>query len=85
MSSSTSPLPERYRMAYNIEPGFELHWNYGNLEESKPFDEQELQFGPVVYGKIGDHIKYDVGYLFGVSDAAPDGVLKWVIEYELRF
>jgi hypothetical protein len=24
MSSSTSPLPERYRLAYNITPGFEL-------------------------------------------------------------
>jgi len=39
--------------------------------------------GPVFYGKIGQ-FKYDVGYLFGISDDAVDGELKWIIEYEIK-
>ncbi len=74
-----------YRFRKEFEPGVEIHWNHGNVEESKSFDEQDLQLGPVVYGKIGDRIKYDVGYLFGVSENAPDGELKWIFEFEHRF
>ena len=74
-----------YRLRREFEPGLELHWNYGNVEESHRFDEQEFQLGPVLYGKIGEHFKYDVGYLFGVSESSPDGELKWILEFEWRF
>ncbi len=74
-----------YRLRKEFEPGVEIHWNYGNVEESKSFDRQDFQLGPAIYGKLGDRVKYDVGYLFGVSENAPDGELKWIFEYEHRF
>jgi high-affinity iron transporter len=74
----------RYRYRPEFEPGFEIHSEFGELGESSSFDEQEHQIGPVFYGKIGP-VKYDVGYLFGVSDAAPDGSIKALLEYEWHF
>jgi len=73
----------RYRWQEYFEPGFELHSEFGELNEGKSFDEQEHLVGPVFYGKIGS-FKYDIGYLFGVSNDAPDGQLKWIIEYEIK-
>jgi len=73
----------RYRWQEYFEPGFELHSEFGELNEGKSFDEQENLIGPVFYGKVG-HFKYDIGYLFGISDDAVDGELKWIIEYEIR-
>jgi len=61
----------RYRLSQYFEPGFE-YWN----------EQQSHQVGPVFYGRINRHIKYDVGYLFGISNIAPRGEIKWVIEYE---
>ena len=74
----------RYRLNKYFEPGFEYYADFGGLNAGKSFQEQSHQTGPVFYGKIGS-IKYDVGYLFGVSDAAPEGMLKWILEYEHRF
>jgi hypothetical protein len=75
----------RYRYQPWMEPGFEIHSDFGALSESKPYDEQKHQIGPVVYGALPGGFVYDVGYLFGVSDAAPDGEFKWILEYEMRF
>ncbi len=74
----------RYRWRQYFEPGVEIHYDAKELNESHSFNEQELQVGPVLYGKIGP-IKYDVGYLFGISEAAPDGQLKWIVEFEWHF
>ncbi len=73
-----------YRVNRAFEPGAEIHWEYGELDVGRSFDEQQFQLGPVVYGRIGRHLKYDVGYLFGISDAAPAGELKWIFEFEWR-
>lgn len=74
----------RYRYKEWLEPGFEVHSEFGELNKHHSYDEQEHLVGPVIYGKVG-HFKYDVGYLFGASDAASDGQLKWVLEYEMKF
>lgn len=73
------------RLRKEFEPGVELHWEYGEFNQSRLFDEQTMQVGPVAYGKLGEHIKYDAGYLFGVSSAAPEGELKCIVEFEWRF
>lgn len=74
----------RYRLRQEFEPGVEYHADFGSLEHGEDFEEQKHQVGPVVYGKIGP-VKYDAGVLFGVSDAAADVELKWIVEYEFRF
>jgi len=77
-------LSSRYRWRSVFEPGIEWYSSFGELNEGKSFDEQKHRVGPVFYGKVGP-VKYDIGYLFGVSDAAVDGVWKWVLEYEYHF
>jgi len=74
----------RYRYHESFEPGIELHSNFGGIGEGEGFDEQDHRIGPVVYGKIG-HFKYDVGYLVGISDHAPDRTVKAILEYEWHF
>ncbi|MCB1651110.1 MAG: hypothetical protein KDI46_03570 [Alphaproteobacteria bacterium] len=74
----------RYRYSPAFEPGFEIHSNFGSLSDGSDFDAEDHRIGPVVYGKLGA-VKYDVGYLFGASDGAPDGTLKAILEYEMRF
>jgi len=72
----------RYRLSQYFEPGFE-YWNdFSEISHQLDYDEQSHQAGPCVYGHLFHHIKYDIGYLFGISDAAPRGELKWAIEYE---
>ncbi len=75
----------RYRWHEYFEPGFEIHSEFGEIGHSGSFDDQEHLIGPVINGKLFKHVKYNVGYLFGASDSAPDGVLKWVLEYEIYF
>lgn len=74
----------RYRLSKYFQPGFEYYAGLGELRKHLPFKEQAHQVGPVFYGKLG-HVKYDVGYLVGVSAAAPMREIKWVLEYEFRF
>jgi hypothetical protein len=74
----------RYRYSRAFEPGFEIHSDFGSLSDSSSFNDQGHQFGPVVYGQLGA-FKYDVGYLIGVSDSAPDGEAKVILEYEYYF
>jgi len=74
----------RYRMRQSFEPGFELHSTFGAIDDFSPVDTQTHLIGPVVYGKLGS-FKYDIGYLFGATDVSPRGMLKWILEYEVRF
>ena len=75
----------RYRWQQWLEPGIEVWFDLGELKKIHSFNEQNDQIGPVIYGKIGDHVKYDVGYLFGISEEAPAGTLKWIVEFEWYF
>lgn len=72
----------KYRLTQYFEPGFE-YWNdFNAIAHQLDYNQQNHQVGPVFYGRLTRHIKYNVGYLFGISDTAPRGELKWVIEYE---
>lgn len=74
----------RYRLYPKFEPGFEYHAGFERNNTDQDFESQTHQVGPVFYGELG-HFKYDVGYLFGVSNSAPDGTLKAILEYEFYF
>jgi hypothetical protein len=74
----------RYRWKPEFEPGIEIYSDFGPLNDGSSFDEESHQIGPVAYGKIGS-FKYDVGYLFGVSDAAQDGQIKAILKYDWKF
>lgn len=72
----------RYRLSRYFEPGVE-YWNdFSAITHQLDYNQQSHQVGPAFYGRLTRHINYDIGYLFGISDASPRGELKWVIEYE---
>ena len=75
----------RYRLSEHFQPGFEYWADFGQVRNRLAYHEQSHQAGPAFYGRLTPHIKYDVGYLFGISHAAPAGELKWALEYEMRF
>lgn len=72
----------RWRAHEAVEPAVEWFSDFGALGSGTSWDEQKHSVGPALYGKISPHIGYEVAYLFGVSDAAPDGEIKWVLEFE---
>lgn len=74
-------VSSRYKMSKMFEPGVELYSDFGSLSDSSDFDDEDHRMGPVAYGKLGE-FKYEAGYLFGLSDSAPDGMLKAVVSYE---
>jgi high-affinity iron transporter len=80
----------KYRLARAFEPGIELHSEFGPFDEVPNFDEQKHFVGPVAQGVIrlgdtGTKLKYNAGYLFGLTDESADGVVKAIIELEFPF
>lgn len=82
----------RYNYSPMFQPGFEINSDFGELERTGPFKDQEHHIGPAAYGKIplnftdrADALKYRIGYLFGISDAASQGEAVFQVEYELHF
>ncbi|MEQ1752544.1 MAG: FTR1 family protein [Micropepsaceae bacterium] len=77
----------KYRADPAFEPGIEFYNEFGAIDDMPDFDQQEHFVGPVAEGKFllddkGTKLKYNVCYLFGLTDGAPDGVAKAVIELE---
>jgi hypothetical protein len=75
----------RYRLRPAFEPAIEIHSDFGEIAGFESYAKQQHFVGPVFYGHVARYIKYDIGYLFGISNAAADGMLKWILEYEFRF
>lgn len=75
----------RYRYNPYFEPGFEIHSDFGKVNDELGFNEQEHYIGPAIYGKLLPNVKYEAGYFFGVSDATTDGAARLLVEYEIYF
>ena len=80
-------LQLKYRLDPQFEPGIELHSEFGAIDDIPDWDEQEHRLGPIVAGVLplgegGTKIKYNVGYLFGLTDETPDGTFKAMVELE---
>lgn len=72
----------RYNWKPLINPGFEYYGEYGEIADPSDYDAQKHRFGPVIYGQLAPGVKYELGWLFGLSDATEDHALKFNIEYE---
>jgi hypothetical protein len=72
-----------------FQPGVEIYGEIGAIDKPGKFTGQEHRFGPMFaglynlapYGKI----KYELGYLFGVTPATENGTVRWLLEYEIPF
>jgi len=79
----------RLRLDPHFEPGIEIYGQIDDIAAPGKLADQRHRAGPVVaglhslapYGKI----KYEVGYLFGLTHATEDGAVRWRLEYEIPF
>lgn len=75
----------KYQLNGYADPGIEFYSDFGKLNDNLSYSEQRHQFGPTLSGGIGEHFRYDVGYLFGASHAATDGKVKLILDYIIQF
>lgn len=80
----------RYRFRPWLQPAIEAYGEPGEFADLKPSSEQAHQLGPVLIGKLPmgglpGKLKYEVGYLFGLTSGSPQGSIKWRLEYEFHF
>ena len=74
----------------NINPVIEWHADWGTTSQFYDSEDQGHWAGPAVYGDLwqlpdGSAVTYQVGYLFGITRAAEDGVARFVLEYKREF
>lgn len=73
----------KYKLHKNVEPGIEMYNGWGELSRTGDYESQRHRIGPMFFGEIVPGVKYQFGYLFGISDAAEDGSLKLFLKYEI--
>jgi len=72
----------KWQVARAFNPGFEAFATIGPLRRFRPVDQQSHLVGPVLYGKLTDPLKYEAGYLFGLTRGSVDGNVKFNLELE---
>lgn len=82
----------RYMLDPLFQPGIEIYGEVADLNHPGRFQDQDLRIGPMFagsynLGQIGGKgkIKYEAGYLFGLTDATDDGAVRTRLEYEIGF
>jgi hypothetical protein len=79
----------RLRLDPLFEPGVEIYSQIDDIDAPGKLADQQHRMGPMFaglcifppYGKI----KYELGYLFGLTRATESGAVRWRLEYEIPF
>lgn len=81
-----------WRVKYRLNPKFELgvegYGKMGEIRDFSPASEQYQALGPAILGRLplgAGHIRYDIAYLRGLTDATPTSSFQFNLEYEFRF
>jgi hypothetical protein len=79
----------RVRLHPQFEPGIEVYSVIDDLASPGKFADQQHRLGPMFAGiyplsRLGN-IRYEAGYLFGLTRAAERGAVRWRLEYEIPF
>ncbi len=72
-----------YPLTEELALGGEWYSDFGDFEDD--YSEQDHRVGPVLYGTAFDVVKYQIGVLAGVSEAAPDATVKATAGYSFEF
>lgn len=76
-----------YRWKPEIEFALEAFGNFGEIRDFHGWSRQEHHMGPTILGRLPlttkAHLKYELGYLIGLTDDSSNGRLKWLIELEM--
>lgn len=72
-----------------ISPGVEFYGFISDIAHAGPTSQQEHLVGPVLAGAASlapfGKLRYEVGYLFGLTPASGHGAVRWKLEYEIAF
>lgn len=81
-----------YRLKYTFSPLFELgvegYSDLGPLHDLLPRSEQYHTIGPAILGRLPlgrGHLRYDIAYLHGLTQATQTSSFQFNLEYELHF
>lgn len=79
----------RLRLDPHFEPGIEIYSQIDDIEAPGKLAQQQHRMGPVIVGLHNfapyGQIRYEVGYLFGLTHATENGAVRWRLEYEVPF
>jgi hypothetical protein len=79
----------RFRLHPLFEPGIELFSEIENISAPGQLAEQQHRLGPMFAGALSlapyGNVKYELGYLFGLTRATEQGAVRWRLEYEIAF
>lgn len=70
-----------YKVGSGVKIGAQMFNSYGSTDHFGSFDQQKHQLGPVLKGKLGEHVKFEFSTLFGVSSAASDADIRLFVSY----
>jgi hypothetical protein len=72
-----------------FEPGIEYYADVANIQAPGKLADQQHRLGPMFAGALSlapyGKVKYELGYLFGVTRVTERGAVRWKFEYELNF
>ena len=72
-----------------INPGVEFYGQIDDIAHPGPASQQQHLVGPVLAGAVNvapyGALKYEVGYLFGLTPASGRSAVRWRLEYEIVF
>jgi hypothetical protein len=72
-----------------IAPGFEYYGIIDDIAHAGPSSQQQHLIGPVLTGAYNfapyGKLKYEVGYLIGLTPASGRSAIRWRLEYEIAF
>jgi hypothetical protein len=84
----------RWNIWAPLSPAIEIYGDAGTLGRSPALSQQQLLIGPVGVGLLklnqlglghGGNLKYEIGWLFGTTQASANGTLRWRLEVEIPF
>jgi hypothetical protein len=84
----------RWNLWAPLSPAVEIYGDAGTVGSMPRFSRQQLLIGPVALGQLNlnqlglgqaGKIKYELGWLFGATQASPQGTLRWRLELEIPF
>jgi hypothetical protein len=84
----------RWNLWAPLSPAIEIYGDSGTLGRNPSLSQQELLVGPVAIGSLrfdelglghAGKLKYELGWLFGATQASPQGTLRWRLEVEIPF
>ncbi|WP_428483189.1 hypothetical protein [Rhodopila sp.] len=84
----------RWNLWAPLSPAIEIYGDAGTLGGMPRFSRQQLLTGPVAIGSLNlnalglgraGRLKYELGWLFGATQATATGTLRWRAEVEIPF